>query len=70
MGVGGSLLSLGLPFNCPPLQATRPQLSQLGAADPAHSPLSYRIKCLSECYIKLKVNFSTQHISMLLLVFY
>lgn len=32
--------------------------------------LSYRMKCLFECYFKLRVNFSIQRISRHLLVFY
>lgn len=31
---------------------------------------SYRMKCLFECYFKLRVNFSMRHISRHLLVFY
>lgn len=39
MGGGGeSLISIRLPFNCPPLQATTcPLLAQLGTADPTQN---------------------------------
>lgn len=52
-----------------PLRDSLSPLSRFGAAGPTQN-LSYRMKCLFECYFKLRVNFCIQPISRHLLVFY